>query len=37
MRTSDERDVSLMALDQYVREVKWISKLTGEEEAQLIE
>jgi RNA polymerase sigma factor (sigma-70 family) len=37
MRTRDERDVSLMALDQYVREVKRIPKLTREEEAELIE
>ncbi len=36
MSTQEERDVSLMALDQYIREVRWLEPLTAEEEAQLM-
>src|SRR6266550_5707724 len=36
MSTPEEQDVSLMALDQYIREVRWLEPLTEEEEAQLL-
>jgi RNA polymerase primary sigma factor len=36
MSTPEDQDVSLMALDQYIREVRWLEPLTQEEEAQLI-
>src|SRR6266704_762733 len=36
MSTHDDQDVSLMALDQYIREVRWLEPLTEEEEAQLL-
>src|SRR5205823_14580837 len=36
MSTPEEQDVSLMALDQYIRQVRWLEPLTPEEEAQLI-
>src|SRR3989441_3021460 len=36
MSTQEERDVSLMALDQYIRQVRWLEPLTQEEEAQLL-
>jgi DNA-directed RNA polymerase sigma subunit (sigma70/sigma32) len=36
-KRDNERDVSLMAIDQYFREVRWTPDLTREEEAQLIE
>ncbi len=32
----DNREVCLMALDQYIRQVRWLEPLTQEEEAQLI-
>lgn len=32
-----ERDVSLMAFDQYLREVRWIETLTDDEEAALVQ
>jgi len=32
-----ERDVSLMALEQYLREVRWIAEMTDEDEACLLE
>ena len=34
MSTHDDQDVSLMALDQFIREVRWLEPLTEEEEAQ---
>src|SRR5205814_1335523 len=36
MSTHDDQDVSLMALDQYIRQVRWLEPLTQEEEAQLL-
>src|SRR6266702_1355915 len=36
MSTQDDQDVSLMALDQYIRQVRWLEPLTQEEEAQLL-
>src|SRR6266704_5048260 len=36
MSTYEEQDVSLMALDQYIRQVRWLEPLTQEEEAQLL-
>src|SRR5437870_6064130 len=36
MSIHDDQDVSLMALDQYIREVRWLEPLTEEEEAQLL-
>src|SRR2546426_2371498 len=36
MSTQEEQDVSLMALDQYIRQVRWLESLTPEEEAQLL-
>ena len=36
MSTQEEQDVSLMALDQYIRQVRWLEPLTQEEEAQLL-
>jgi RNA polymerase primary sigma factor len=36
MNKQDERDVSLMALDQYMRAVRWTESLTEEEEATLL-
>ena len=33
----DDQDVSLLALDQYMRLVKWTPELTLEEEGQLLE
>src|SRR5947208_4942675 len=36
MSTQDEQDVSLMALEQYIRQVRWLEQLTEEEEAQLL-
>jgi len=36
MSTPEEQDVSLMALDQYIRQVRWLEPLTQEEEAQLL-
>src|SRR2546429_6407300 len=36
MSTQEEQDVSLMALDQYIRQVRWLESLTQEEEAQLL-
>src|SRR2546423_7090509 len=32
----DNREVCLMALDQYIRQVRWLEPLTQEEEAQLL-
>ncbi len=32
----DDRDVSLLALDQYIHQVRWLEPLTEEEEAQLL-
>src|SRR5438876_3448454 len=36
MSTPEDQDVSLMALDQYIRQVRWLEPLTQEEEAQLL-
>src|SRR6266699_6958081 len=36
MSNQEELDVSLMALDQYIRQVRWLEPLTQEEEAQLL-
>ena len=36
-RNQDDQDVSLLALDQYMRLVKWTPELTLEEEGQLLE
>ena len=36
MSNQEEQDVSLMALDQYIRQVRWLEPLTTEEEAQLL-
>src|SRR2546429_4245050 len=36
MSTQEEQDMSLMALDQYIRQVRWLEPLTTEEEAQLL-
>ena len=36
MSLHDDQDLSLMALDQYIREVRWLEPLTAEEEAQLL-
>ncbi len=35
MSSVEDRDVSLLAVDQYMRQVWWTVRLTGEEEAQL--
>src|SRR5215472_7175053 len=36
MSKNDDRDVSLMALDQYMRAVRWTEPLAEEEEATLL-
>lgn len=36
MNTTDTSDVSLLALDQYLREVRWIQPLTHEDEVHLL-
>jgi RNA polymerase primary sigma factor len=37
MRIAEGREVSLMAIDQYMRQVRWTPQLTDEEEAHLVE
>ena len=34
---AEEREVSLLAIDQYMREVLWVQRLTDEEERALID
>ncbi len=36
MRSAEEREISLMAIDQYLRQVRWTAPLTDEEEARLM-
>jgi hypothetical protein len=36
MSSAEDRKVSLLAIDQYVRQVSWIPVLTAEEQAQLV-
>jgi DNA-directed RNA polymerase sigma subunit (sigma70/sigma32) len=36
MRIAEDREVSLMAIDQYLRQVRWIPPLTDEEEERLM-
>lgn len=37
MAIAEVGDVSLMAIDQYLRQVRWLPRLTDDEEAQLLE
>lgn len=37
MSSAEDRDVSLMAVDQYMRQVRWTVPLTDEEEARLVQ
>jgi DNA-directed RNA polymerase sigma subunit (sigma70/sigma32) len=36
MRIAEEREISLMAIDQYLRQVRWTAPLPDEEEARLM-